>query len=291
MDEVMTQETMDRPGANRCRLWGDGTQPGVLLMRADFTTHEFAPHVHDELVIAVTEDGGATFDSRGISDQAEAGTVLAFNPGEPHAGRMGRSERWLDRAFYLDQSALGRIAEGLEMAPGSIPAFLTNKLRDKTLYRFLRRLHQAFEQETSAMARESGLLGAMAMLYQRHASPRPTDLRLADERSRIDRVVDFLQANYAEAISLTELAGLAEMSAYHLVRSFKKERGLPPHVYLTQVRLQAARRLLAQGEGLAETATAVGFYDQSAMNRHFKRIYGITPGQFAKATRPAGGAS
>lgn len=279
----MAQETMDRLAANRCRLWGDDTQPGMLLMQADFTSHEFAPHVHDELVIAVTEDGGATFDSRGISDQAEAGTVLVFNPGEPHAGRMGRSDRWRYRAFYLDRSALGRVAEGLELTSGSNPGFLTNKLRDKALYRSLHRLHEAFEQEGGALTRDTGLLDAMAMLYGRHASPRPPDRPLADERSRIDRVVDYLQAHYAEAISLAELAGLAEMSAYHLVRCFKKERGLPPHVYLTQVRLQAARRLLAEGQGLAETATAVGLYDQSALNRHFKRIYGITPGQFAKA--------
>ena len=287
----MTQQRVDKAGENYCRLWGDGTQPGMLLMQADFTTHEFAPHVHDELVIAVTEDGGAVFDSRGISDQAEAGSILVFNPGEPHAGRMGRSERWRYRAFYLDQSALDRVAEGLELAPESNPAFLTNKLRDKALFASLHRLHEAFEQEGSAMARESGLLGAMAMLYRRHASPRPAGRHLADERSRIDRVVDFLQANYADAISLAELSGLAEMSAYHLVRSFKKERGLPPHVYLTQVRLQAARRLLAEGQSLAETATAVGLYDQSALNRHFKRIYGMTPGQFAKAVLPGGRAS
>ena len=73
------------------------------------------------------------------------------------------------------------------------------------------------------------------------------------------------------------------MSPFHLVRSFKKELGLPPHVYLTQLRLQEAKHLLAQGDSLAETAAAVGFYDQSALSRHFKKIYGVTPGRYAKA--------
>lgn len=282
----MAQQVTGKGAPNRCRLWGDGAVPGMLLMQADFTSHEFTPHVHDELVIAVTERGGAVFDSRGISDQAEAGSVLVFNPGEPHAGRLGRSARWRYRAFYLDQRALDRVAEGLEMTPEANPAFTTNKLNDRALFSSLRRLHEASEDGAGALTRESGLLDTMAALYRRHGSPRPQDRRLADERSRIGRVVDYLQAHYAEAVSLADLADLAEMSAYHLVRSFKKECGLPPHVYLTQVRLQRARQRLARGEGLAETAAAVGFYDQSALNRHFKRIYGVTPGQFARAAKP-----
>ncbi len=283
----MSQPKVENSPSNRCRLWGDGALPGMLMMQADLTDHEFTPHVHDELVIAVTERGGAVFDSRGISDQAEEGSVLVFNPGEPHAGRMGHSARWRYRAFYLSQPALDRVAEGLELASGESPGFLTNKLRDPALYASLHRLHEASESGAGAMARESGLLEAMAVLYRRHGSPRSACRTVVDERSRIVRVADYLHDHYAEAVRLDQLAQLAEMSAYHLVRSFKKERGLPPHVYLTQVRLQQARRLLAEGSGLAETATAVGFYDQSALNRHFKRVYGVTPGQYAKAVTAA----
>lgn len=279
----MTEQQTSRKPVNRSRLWGDGVVPGMLLMRADFTSHEFAPHVHDELVIAVTERGGAVFDSRGISDQAEEGTLLVFNPGEPHAGRMGRSDRWRYRAFYLDRDALAHVADGLEMDPGASPGFLTNKLRDPKLFAALHHLHRASEGEASPLARQTGLLEAMGSLYRRHGSPRPPGGSPGDERSRIDRVAEFLHEAYAEPVSLAQLAELAEMSAYHLVRSFKKARGLPPHVYLTQIRLQEARRRLAQGWSLAETALAVGFYDQSALSRHFKRVYGVTPGQFAKA--------
>lgn len=269
--------------ANRCDLWGDAALPGTLLMHADFTNHEFAPHVHDELVIAVTERGGAVFDSRGISDQAEEGSVLVFNPGEPHAGRLGRSGRWRYRAFYLDQQALARVAEDLEMSSDAGSAFVTNKLHDPTLFATLHDLHAASQSDSSLLARESTLLAGMSRLYRRHGSPRPKDRRVGSEGSRIDRVAEFLQTQFAEPVSLAQLAELAEMSAFHLVRCFKKERGLPPHVFLTQIRLQQARRLLTEGRGLAETAAAVGFYDQSALNRHFKRVYGVTPGQFARA--------
>lgn len=275
-----------QPG-NHCDLWGDAALPGVLLMRADFTSQEFTPHVHDEMVIAVTEQGGAEFDSRGVNDIVEAGATLAFNPGEVHAGRMGRSERWRYRAFYVNGAALDRLADNLEMPRQALPGFCTNKLADPGLSTALRRLHAATESsagaEVTPLGRQSGLIAAMAELYRRHGSPRPPEAVPGRERSRIARAADYLRAHYAEPIVLDDLAGLAGMSPWHFLRSFKKELGLPPHAYLTQLRLQQARRLLAQGLGQAEAAAAVGFYDQSALSRHFKKIYGVTPGQYARA--------
>jgi AraC-like DNA-binding protein len=75
------------------------------------------------------------------------------------------------------------------------------------------------------------------------------------------------------------------LSRFHLMRSFCKEFGLPPHAYASQVRLIAAKQLLATGQKPAEAAAAVGLYDQSHLNRLFKRAYGITPGVYA-ALRP-----
>ena len=271
------------PAANRCDLWADSGLPGVLLMHADFTSQDFAPHVHDELVIAVTEEGGAEFDSRGIHDLAEAGTTLVFNPGEPHAGRMGRSARWRYRAFYLDDRALARLAADLEVPAALLPGFCSNKLRDPAITRALQALHEATGRDASLLARQSGLLLALAELYRRYGSAPPRLPQAGAERSGVGRAAAYLQAHYAEPVGLDALAAAAGMSAFHLTRCFKKQHGLPPHAYLTQLRLRQARRLLARGQGLAETAAAVGFYDQSALSRHFKKVYGVTPGQYARA--------
>ena len=271
------------PAADRCDLWADAGLPGVLLLRADFTTHEFAPHVHEELVIAVTEEGGAEFDSRGVHDLAEAGTTLVFNPGEPHAGRLGRSARWRYRAFYLDDRALGRLADDLEVPATALPGFRSNKLRDPAVATALQALHRATERDASLLARQSGLLLALAELYRRYGSAPPRLPRAGAERTRVGRAAAYLRAHYAEPVSLAQLAEAAGMSAFHLARCFKRQLGVPPHAYLTQLRLQQARRLLEGGFGLAEAAAAVGFYDQSALSRHFRKVYGVTPGQYARA--------
>ena len=57
--------------------------------------------------------------------------------------------------------------------------------------------------------------------------------------------------------------------------------GLTPHAYLNHIRVLRARDLLRQGCPIAQAAVNVGFVDQSHLHRHFKRIVGVTPGQYA----------
>lgn len=71
---------------------------------------------------------------------------------------------------------------------------------------------------------------------------------------------------------------------------FRRTTGLTPHAYLTQMRLNMACRHLRRGLPLADVAAASGFYDQSALSKHFKRRFGITPLQFARAARGHGDA-
>lgn len=272
---------------NRSHLWADPDIGGLLMMRADFTTHSFAPHVHDELVIAMTEAGGSEFRSRGVCDQADPGTLLVFNPGEPHSGSVGPRKRWLYRAFYLSGSALKQLAADLELQPEALPCFLTNKLHDKGLCERFLALHATAERSGSLLDKESELLIALARLFLTYGDPAPALLQAGSEKTAVTTVLQYLQDNHEACISLNDLAQITEMSTFHLIRCFKKEVGLSPHAYLTQVRVRRARDLLEAGTAPANAAATVGFYDQSALNRHFKRSYGVTPGQYAEAVGAA----
>jgi len=65
-----------------------------------------------------------------------------------------------------------------------------------------------------------------------------------------------------------------------LLRVFRKELGIPPHAYLTQVRVLRAKKLLSVGIPIAQVAWETGFADRSHLNRHFKRLVGVAPGQY-----------
>jgi len=70
---------------------------------------------------------------------------------------------------------------------------------------------------------------------------------------------------------------------FHLCRAFRDEIGLPPHAYLVHLRIARALDLLRARLPASRVAAEVGIYDQSQLNRHFKRIVGLTPGQYARA--------
>jgi AraC-like DNA-binding protein len=61
------------------------------------------------------------------------------------------------------------------------------------------------------------------------------------------------------------------------LRAFKREVGLAPHAYQVQLRVDHARRLLAQGMPIAAAAASAGFFDQSHFHRHFTRVVAMTP--------------
>jgi AraC-like DNA-binding protein len=94
------------------------------------------------------------------------------------------------------------------------------------------------------------------------------------------RVARHIEENYTENVSLRELAQLAALSPCTLVNLFRREVGIPPHQYLCYVRIREAMALLRGGSSAAAAAIDAGFFDQSHLTRHFKRMCGMTPGQY-----------
>jgi AraC-like DNA-binding protein len=106
----------------------------------------------------------------------------------------------------------------------------------------------------------------------------------------VRRTKELIDVRYPEVLRLDELAHEAGVSKYHLLRQFRRHIGLAPHAYQVAVRIARARELLGLGLSGAEIAERVGFYDQSAFTRAFKRASGITPGAYGALVRrgPAG---
>ena len=96
----------------------------------------------------------------------------------------------------------------------------------------------------------------------------------------IRRAVEFIERNYAEPITVAELARLAGLSLHRYVTVFRCQVGVPPHQYVCRTRVGRARALLRQGVPPAAVAADTGFCDQSHLSRHFKRYCGVTPGSY-----------
>jgi len=259
---------------------------GVDLLHAHFRSHVYARHAHDSHVVGVVERGVPTFRYRGGRHQVAPGRIMILNPEEPHDGRSAQASGYEYRMLYVRQEAF---AAALLDDPGrrtSVPCFREPEVDDPALARQLRRVHAALSRSGSDLESESLLLDVVRALTARHSG-----WNLADDPScrRIDvatsRARDYVHAHFAEDFSLATLAGVAELSRFQLSRRFTRAYGLPPHAYLVQLRVRAARNLLAAGQSPAQVAYDTGFADQSHLARRIKSAYGVTPRQVRAAMR------
>jgi AraC-like DNA-binding protein len=100
------------------------------------------------------------------------------------------------------------------------------------------------------------------------------------------RVREYVEVHLGESVDLSTLAGVAGLSVHHFARQFKQSAGVTPHAYLTQKRVERARKMLVQTDlPLAEIAFTVGFFDQGHLARHFRHMLGTTPREFRWSQR------
>jgi len=257
------------------------------ILRARYTRQRFAPHAHDEFVFGIVEAGAACTFFRGAQDVHATGSVITFAPGEVHTGAPACDDGWSYRVLYPSETLVRFIAHeatGRELTP----TFDASYVHDPALADRVRAAHEVLESDADHLQKECALLEVVGEIVIRHASTRPNaSAPISGSRSSaaLRRVRDLLEAEYARTVTIRELARVAGLSTFHLIRVFRASFGLPPYKYLEQIRIQQARRLIRLGFPLAHVVHATGFSDQSHLTRYFKRIVGVTPGMYARAGR------
>lgn len=265
----------------QAKFWRAKEFDNLELLHATYITHTFDKHFHDEYVVGVVVRSEYAFFCQHETVLAGKGQIILINPGEIHSGYAVNEAGWTYRALYPSVHLMKQIAEEITGQQWDMPHFPYPLVDDLHTAGLLVDLHRALENSTLQLERDTLLRTGLGTLIARHAKNRPLELPpLGNEREAITQVRDFLETHYMENPSLEQLAQLAGLSPYHLVRVFKQQTGLPPHTYLVQVRVEQAKRVLQTGSSIAEVAAATGFADQSHLTRRFKRIVGVTPGQF-----------
>ncbi|WNZ24050.1 AraC family transcriptional regulator [Leptolyngbya sp. NK1-12] len=268
------------------KFWRNPDLGDIELLKATYVTHSFSRHTHDSYAIGVIDAGVEEFTYRGATHRATANSLVIVHPGEVHTGHAGVPSGWQYRMFYpgveLLQQTYAELTDAvLTDGQQTIPYFPNPVIQDAELAGQLRRLHHALETASSRLECDSRFVWTFAQLIARHAERRCWIRSIRQENQAVQQVLRYLKSHYAEAISLDDLAKIANLKPLRLLRLFQREVGLPPHAYLVQLRVKQAKQLIGAGVPIAQAAFDTGFTDQSHLNRHFKRLMGVTPGQYA----------
>lgn len=108
-----------------------------------------------------------------------------------------------------------------------------------------------------------------------------TRIQIANQ-VRLQKMLTYIYENYAEAITLADIAGAADISRSEAGRCFHAYLGCSPVDALIQYRLQTAHRLLNEkAQTLQQISDACGFHSVNYFSRQFKKKYGYAPSQWA----------
>ncbi len=131
-----------------------------------------------------------------------------------------------------------------------------------------------------------GIMRAISSILVRGdlpTDPYPAD-RVHISRVKLNRVIEFVEAQLDRELSLDDLARIAGLSPFHFSRVFKLTTGETPYYFVCSRRLARAQQLLTESDmGLAELALACGFASQSHFTAAFSKPFGTSPGRYRRA--------
>ena len=264
--------------------WRSATLTGIECVKARYVGFRFKRHFHLDYSLGIIEEGAQGFNWRGVGyDVGGVSRIITFNPGEVHDGRSLTDPGYRLRVLTIDGQRVERFIQGLEKKGYRQPAFRGPVLRAPALASRLLFLHRYLERgpDRSSPLLEASLMDAfLAGLFQCHGevSLPPCPHRLSDKRVR--KVQEYLHAHLHRKITLEDLSELTDLSPYYFLRMFKNAVGMPPHAYLTRLRLERSKKMLMDAAPVSDVALRAGFCDQSHFSRNFKGAYGVTPGEY-----------
>ena len=276
--------------SEKTKVWRIPELAGLEMLRAKYKSQSFPLHSHQRYAIGVIEAGALGYYYRGENVVASPGNINLCIPGEIHNGHGVTDEGWTYRMFYLDPKLLQQAAAEVSGHPADLPFFKDGVIQDYELAKDIQRLHVKLEQQnTSLLEQESLLIWTLGKMILRHADDPPVLYRTGKEHESVAQIKNYIEAHFAENISIDELTEITQLSRFHMIRVFKESVGIPPHAYLRQVRIQQAKSMFFSGKSIVDIAAETGFADQSHLTRWFKRLWGFTPGQYSNSVqdRPA----
>lgn len=263
---------------------------GLKLAHYIFESGEVPEHRHTEHTVLISLSDGCPAVMRSGSGLRVAGTqkrgsICVLPSGLTHAAELGGPCEHL--ALYVEPALLNRAANESRL-PGSFELLEHYSRGDPVINSIGMAL--LGEMDSAGLAGRlyaeslTNLLVAHLLRHYTSNAYKSQNYTGGLPSAKLQRVMNFIEENYADDITLAELADVAGISNFHFAREFKRSTGTTPHQYLIKVRIDRAKTFLADNNlTLAEVGLRAGFSHQSHFTRLFRKITGVTPHSYRMA--------
>jgi AraC family transcriptional regulator len=261
---------------------------GVALLGISAGTHRIPAVPHHRIGVHV----GPPVMARCLCEQRRYARVQAH--GDADVIPAGLEGQWTDESdctilsMWISESFTRKTLEQLELKSGVAEIRPQLQMRDPRFQHLAWALQAELEAgDASDPLFVESIFSAMVVRLAGNAGSNGIALLEGRRRTLAPRtatsVIDFIESNLDQRLTLDELAGLAQLSVPHFKVLFRETLGMPVHRYVVQRRVERAKALLLQGKlSASQVALETGFSHQSHMAHWMNRLLGLTPRELVK---------
>ncbi len=227
-------------------------------------------HTHEELTIFAIKEGSLNLIFNDTSFEFLPNEIVIINNNIPHLASLNTQSKD-GYIIYLKKEYLKTIDFDFRSSYEII--------KQKSIHKnFIKMCDCLLDDRVSLLEKEEKFFSFCLSFFSFESK----QINIEEESSLALDIKKYLDENYLEEFILDDLALKFDLTVVHLIRVFKKEFGLPIHAYILNKKVHFAKELLSSNLPIIEVAQNSGFFDQSHLNRSFKRIFQITPKEYQK---------
>ena len=243
----------------------------ITALSARMSKFTYKKHAHEEYALGVTLKGVQEYYLEGNSLASHKNGVMLFNPEQVHDGNAKHYQEGLDYVMlYINPKLFLEALEKKEILKFNKPIVYKEKLKNDILSLSYSILND----------KDISLCNELYLNLISNFSTKDFASDYTNETEFIRKAKEIIYYNLDEVLDIDEISKELNISKFQFIRIFKANTGITPYQYFLNCKIIHAKKHLDITKDLYGTVVEFGFTDLSHLNRHFKRVYGITPYEY-----------
>jgi AraC-like DNA-binding protein len=263
---------------NGVQFYRDEQLPYFELKLCDTSQLSYRKHAHEEYSLGIVDKGTSSFWYEGKWEDVNPKTIVFIPPNLVHSCNPQLEDQWKYKMLFINTTWIHRFMDSKERFLFRNP--IVEAISDPEIFKMTSKMMENLMEHASPLEKE----GSIIALFDKMAvhADQIKNMKIKQELPKLKVIKEYLHSNFCERITLDDLERVSGINKFHLIRLFKDEFGIPPHMYQTLLRINYAKRQLRKQRQITEVALEAGFYDQSHFHKVFKSHTGITPEKYEK---------
>jgi len=243
----------------------------ITALSARMSKFTYKKHAHEEYGLGVTLKGVQEYYLEGNFLASHKNGVMLFNPEQVHDGNAKHYQEGLDYVMlYINPELFLEALEKKEILKFKKPIVYEEKLKNDILSLSYSILND----------KDISLCNELYLNLISNFSTKDFASDYTNETEFIRKAKEIIYYNLDEVLDIDEISKELNISKFQFIRIFKANTGITPYQYFLNCKIIHAKKHLDITKDLYGTVVEFGFTDLSHLNRHFKRVYGITPYEY-----------